>query len=275
MNHLQILQPPVTVAIDITTLPYHTEDDLPSDVSGIDDSGEMAYKFATLSLVGKSMPIVFAVEPVIESSAWDDNFTHQYHRTVRRLVQRAQEFVSIDLVLADRGFESFQVYQTLDNLDVTYLFPKVERSPEKTYIDEMEQEGQDVAVEQAMVRARHGSHECRVLFVSGRNSDTQPFITNKRIIAEHAAAWVNHYANRWWIEAEYQSIKQEFLARTSSKDHTLRFYYFVFGILMYNVWRLTDVMLKATVSRELTTALPVGKAVDRVTALSNHPNMND
>ncbi len=257
VDHLQILQPPVTVAIDITTWPYHAEDDLPSEVSGTDESGERAYKFATLSLVGKSLPIVLAVEPVIESSAWDENVPHQYHRTVRRLVRRAQEFVSIDLVLADRGFESFQVYQTLDNLGVTYLLPKVERNPETTYIEGMEEEGQDVAVEQATVRARYGNHDCRVLFVPNENDDTQVFITNKRISPENAAAWVTHYAYRWWIEAEYRSIKQEFLARTCSTDHTLRFYYFVFGILMYNVWRLTDVLLKATVSQELTTAPPV------------------
>ncbi len=68
---------------------------------------------------------------------------------------------------------------------------------------------------------------------------------------------MKRYASRWWIEAEYRSIKQAFLAKTSSTDHTLRLYYFVFGILMYNVWRLTDVLLKASVSRKLTTAPPV------------------
>jgi hypothetical protein len=258
VNHLQILQPSVTVAIDITTWPYHADGDLPPEVSGVNDSGKKAYKFATLSLVGKSMPIVLAVEPVIEGSPWDKNVPHQYHRTVRRLVRRAQEFVSIDLVLADRGFESFQVYQTLDNLGVTYLFPKVERNPETTYIEGMEEEGQDVAVEQATVRARYGRHDCRVLFVPGQTGNIQPFITNERIDdPEHAQRWVKRYAARWWIEAEYRSIKQEFLAKTSSTDHTLRLYYFVFAILMYNVWRLTDILLKATVSRELTTALPV------------------
>ncbi len=258
VNHLQILQPPVTVAIDITTWEYHADGKLPSEVSGIDDSGEKAYKFATLSLVGKSMPIVLAVEPVIESSGWDENFPHQYHRTVRRLVRRAQEFVSIDLVLADRGFESFQVYQTLANLGVTYLFPKIERNPEATYIEGMEEDGHDLAVEEATVTARNGSHDCRVLFVTSRTGDdTQVFITNKQVKPEHAEKWVHRYANRWWIEAEYRSIKQHFLARTSSKDHTLRFYYFVFGVLMYNVWRLTDVLLKATVSRELTVGPPV------------------
>ncbi len=257
VNRLQILQPPVTVAIDITTWPYHAENEPPREVSGTDDSGELAYKFATLSLVGKSMPIVLAVEPVIESSAWDDNVPHQYHRTVRRLVRRAKQFVSIDLVLADRGFESLQVYQTLDNLGVTYLFPKVETAPVQRCLEQMEQEGEDICVESVTVRARNGSHECRGLFVPNENGDTQVFITNERITPENAHRWVTHYAYRWWIEAEYRSIKQEFLARTSSTDHTLRFYYFVFGILMYNVWRLTDMLLKATVSQELTTAPPV------------------
>lgn len=258
VNHLQILQPPVTVAIDITSWPYHAEENLPKEVSGTDKSDERAYKFATLSLVGKSLPIVLAVEPVIESSAWEENFPHQVHRTVRRLVRRAQDFVAIDLVLADRGFESLEVYQTLDNLGVTYLFPKVEREPETTYIDEIEQEGQNVAIEQATIRARGGHHDCRVLFVTGQNGDIQPFITNEQINdPDHAQRWVKRYASRWWIEAEYRSIKQQFLARTSSTDHTLRLYYFVFGVLMYNVWRLTDVLLKATISRELTTAPPV------------------
>ncbi len=151
-----------------------------------------------------------------------------------------------------------EVYQTLDNLGVTYLLPKVEREPETTYIEQMDHEGQDTAVEQATVRARHGSHGCRTLFVLGRIGDTQPFITNERINdPDQAQRWVKRYAARWWIEAEYRSIKQEFLARTSSNDHTLRLYYFVFAILMYNVWRLTDVLLKVTVSRELTTAPPV------------------
>ncbi len=158
----------------------------------------------------------------------------------------------------------------------------------------MEQEDEDVVVEQARVTARNGGHDCRGLFVPNENSDTQVCITNKRITPENAQRWVTHYAYRWWIEAEYRSIKQEFLAKTSAKNHTLRFYYFVFGVLMYNVWRLTEVLLKASISRKLTTAppvitageladwmaihlqlgpdwaatLPVGKAVDGATALS-------
>lgn len=74
----------------------------------------------------------------------------------------------------------------------------------------MEREEEDVLVESATVRARSGHHDCRVLFVPDQNDDTQPFITDKRITAKNATAWVTHYAYRWWIEAEYRSIKQGF-----------------------------------------------------------------
>lgn len=94
----------------------------------------------------------------------------------------------------------------------------------------MEQEGDDAVVEQTTVTASRGSHDCRVLFVPNENGDTQPFIMNKRITAENAAAWVTHDAYRWWIETEYRAIKLKFLTRTSSTDHILRFSYFVFSI---------------------------------------------
>lgn len=88
------------------------------------------------------------------------------------------------------------------------------------------------------------------------DGETQAFITNETIDPANAEAWVEHYAYRWCIENEYRSIKQEFLA-TTSKNLELRIYYFVFGILMYNIWRLTDVLLKASVSREITDYTPV------------------
>jgi len=269
-NDIQILQRPVTAAIDITTWEFHADDDLPSEVNGTKDPGRRAYKFATLSLVGKSMPVILAYAPVIESSAWDENPSHHYHRTVRELVKRAKEFVNIDLVLADRGFESLDVYQVLDDLGVDYLLPKIEHSSELEVAERMEQDGKDVAVERTKVDTARGSHESRLLYVPGNDGETQTFITNRSIAPEDAEAWVEHYANRWCIENEYRAIKQEFLARTSSTEHELRVYYFVFGILMYNVWRLADVLLKATVTREITDYTPAISAGELADWLAIH-----
>jgi len=109
---------PVTAAIDITTIPYYGDVDGMSMVSGMQGEEKRAFKFATLSIVGENVPLVLAIEPVRESSAWDDNRANQVHRVVRRLVRRAKEHVPIETVLCDREFDSMAVFQTLSNLDL-------------------------------------------------------------------------------------------------------------------------------------------------------------
>ena len=78
---------PVTAAIDITTVPYYGDVEGMAMVSGLNHE-ERAFKFATLSIVGLNIPLILAVEPIRESSAWDENPPNQIHRVVRRLVRR-------------------------------------------------------------------------------------------------------------------------------------------------------------------------------------------
>ena len=54
-------------------------------------------------------------------------------------------------------------------------------------------------------------------------------------------------ANRDRVQIDQGS----FLAKTSSKDYGVRLFYFVFAVLLYNIWRLTDFLLKAGVDREM------------------------
>ena len=95
---------PVTAAIDITTVPYYGDVEGMPMVSGVEGEEERAFKFATLSIIGQNIPLVLAVEPVQESSAWDENPPNQIHRIARRLVRRAKEYVPIETVLCDREF---------------------------------------------------------------------------------------------------------------------------------------------------------------------------
>jgi hypothetical protein len=94
----------VTAAIDITTVPYYGDVEGMPMVSGVEGEEERAFKFATLSIIGQNIPLVLAVEPVQESSAWDENPPNQIHRIARRLVRRAKEYVPIETVLCDREF---------------------------------------------------------------------------------------------------------------------------------------------------------------------------
>ncbi|OYR85670.1 transposase, partial [Halorubrum ezzemoulense] len=162
---------PVTAAIDITTIPYYGEVEEMPMVSGTKDRDGRAFKFATLSIIGQNIPLVLAVEPVRESSEWDENPSNQIHRTVRRLVRRAKEHVPIETVLCDREFDSIQVFQTLSNLDVNYLIPKRVSSSEQDVLEQMEEDDQEVAVESASVHVESGSHPMRLLYVPSTSGE--------------------------------------------------------------------------------------------------------
>jgi hypothetical protein len=188
---------PVTVAIDVTTVPYYGDTEGMPMVSGLTPE-DRAYKFATLSIVGYNVPLVLVVEPVRESSAWDDNASNQVHRVVRRLVRRAKDHVPIETVLCDREFDAKQVYQTLANLDVNYLIPKRIHSTEREAIDQMEVDDREVAVESARVDIESGSHPMRFLYVPSTKSEgTAVFATNIRVGPDEAEAFCRRYSRRW------------------------------------------------------------------------------
>jgi len=257
---------PVTAAIDITTVPYYGDIEGMEMVSGLNQE-DRAFKFATLSIVGLNIPLILAVEPIRESSAWDENPSNQIHRVVRRLVRRAQQHVSIETVLCDREFDSMHVFQTLSNLDVNYLIPKRITSTEESVIETMESDGRDVAVEPASVDVETGTHSMQFLYVPSTKSDgTVVFATNLRVGPDQAKSFCHRYSRRWQIENEYKSIKNDFLAKTSSKDYRVRLFYFVFAVLLYNIWRLTDFLLKAGVDGEMDYApvLTAGECVELV-----------
>jgi len=52
----------------------------------------------------------------------------------------------------------------------------------------------------------------------------------------------------------------------SSQDYHVRLFYFVFVVLLYNIWRLTDFLLKTAVDGEMDYApvLTAGECVEMV-----------
>jgi hypothetical protein len=266
---------PVTVAIDITAIPYYGKVEEMPMVSGTKKDDQRAFKFATQSIVGQNIPLILAVEPIRESSEWDENRSNQIHRVVRRLVRQAQEHIQIETVLCDREFDSRQVFQTLSNLGVNYLIPKRITSTEREAIEKMEKDGQEVAVESASVHVETGSHPMRFLYVPATKGEgTAVFATNLHVGPDEAESFCQRYSRRWQIENEYKSIKNDFLAKTSSKDYRVRLFYFVFAVLLYNIWRLTDFLLKASVEGAIDYApvLTAGECVELISSVLIPPD---
>ena len=54
------------------------------------------------------------------------------------------------------------------------------------------------------------------------------------------------YGKRWGIETSYRVKKHSYLPKTTSKDYQIRLFYFMFSVLLYNLWILTDILLWLT-----------------------------
>ncbi|MFC4541683.1 transposase [Halosolutus amylolyticus] len=60
---------------------------------------------------------------------------------------------------------------------------------------------------------------------------------------------IRKYKHRWGIENGFKQIKS-FRVRTTSMDHEYRFFNFLYACTMYNVWRLTDLLVKLELRAE-------------------------
>nr|WP_255291467.1 hypothetical protein [Natrinema sp. CBA1119] len=61
---------------------------------------------------------------------------------------------------------------------------------------------------------------------------------------ESARAYAAAFRRRWGIETSYRQIG-DFLPRTSSPTFSVRLFYFLFAVAMYNLWILANVLVSA------------------------------
>lgn len=140
---------------------------------------------------------------------------------------------------------------------MTYLIPKriYPASQEVEDIEELEQEAvTGVGVVRDIPHSFEGrEHRGSIMYVESteRKDSYAVFTTNRDVPVEQVAGFVDQYRWRWQIKNEYKSIKKHFLPTVASTDYCIRFIYFVFGAVMYNVWRLTNLLFRDAVADEV------------------------
>jgi hypothetical protein len=260
-------------AIDITHEQFHVwpwEDketgvakpDYPKMVSGYKKDGEYerGYKYATITLVGDHAPIVLGIEPVKEDSTWERDGSPSYSKSdlVSRLLDRAEQFVDLDMVMFDRGFYANRVYADVDERGLTYLSPVPTYEDDLAAIQDIQKHPTaDAAVKHDVPFGIDGEvhHKAEFLYTPSTSDDADGkyavFVTNQdHVEPEEIASVVNGYSRRWDIENQYKSIK-DFLPKTSSTDYRLRLCNFALSTLIYNLWRLTDYLIKVALDKPI------------------------
>jgi hypothetical protein len=251
----RVFETPVDVAVDIHDWLFYGEEDTPKVANTNPDQGtNLAYKFATICIV--SPPARFTLDWTI----LEDGSTDELAAAIRQLVSTAREYVQINHVYCDREFYRVDLVRLFDELDVDLVMRaptnrgvkrRIAEHDEDTFITEYEMRRKNpptcrVSVRLIVVphRTREDDHFC---LVTTRELDTDA--------VEFAEPLAEAYRRRWGIETSYRKIT-EFLARTTSPTFTVRLFYFLFAVALYNLWVLVNLVVTAPRAVSATPVIP-------------------
>lgn len=253
-QHLQFDRPS-EVAIDMTYVAYDGERDELEMVMGAPRTKayDWCYKFATLTVVGENVKFTLAMRPVQKGEL--------VGTIVSDLLEQAREHVSIKTVYADSEFCSVASLRALEEANCEYVIPSPKNKRVKREIEGMDRDVK-VKSEYGIYGAIPGggtqerAEPDLVLLPSTiEEGKTVAFVTNKDVDDETsydrqlAKRVILRYDRRWGIENSYKTIK-DFLAWTTSKDFSVRLFYFGFAVLLYDMWLLVDLIVQVSLDIE-------------------------
>lgn len=213
--------------------------------------------------MAEDTPLIIAIEPVRDERWWekvDDDV--EVERTPRgdvvdRLLEQATDHVDIHKVFCDREFDAHAVRDSIDRRTIQYVNGKVKRSnTDYEKIEEViEDPVYDTRIEHAECWHEGRMHKVSIVYKPG--GEYSMFTLNGWVDPHRAQALIDQYRHRWTIENEYKTIKEHYLPPTASKDYRVRFLYFVIGVILYNIWRLANFVVRDEVDAHLGESPPL------------------
>ena len=86
--------------------------------------------------------------------------------------------------------------------------------------------------------------------ITEKDGDKHAFATNLNLGLKRRFLYLYKlYGKRWNIETSYRLMDHDFKARTTSKKYVIRLFYFLFCVLLYNLWILSNIILASWMLR--------------------------
>jgi len=228
----------VDVAIDLHEWRFYGSADTDHVITTYPDLGtNRAFCFATLCIVTPRVRFTLDVLPM------DANGFRAKREAVRSLLETAREYVSIRHVYLDRGFYQVHVVAELEQLGVDYI---VRARPSSGMKDRLSAGAETVVDDYTMRRKRPptASVDVTVFAVPHRSNEDEHvwFVTSLDGDQSTAKAYAAAFRRRWGIETSYRQIG-DFLPRTSSPTFSVRLFYFLFAVSLYNLRVLANILI--------------------------------
>jgi len=224
------------VAIDFTEWYFYGDRGAPMVVGKEPERGtSKCYKFATINIVEAGKRFTLLALPVGPFDTKEE--------ILRKLLSYVLERIKIRRLYVDRGFCDSNAIKVFNSLHLKYLMPATKIStvkdvmaitPAPRIITDFEMK--DVTFNLVIIEEEleNGTKEKRAF------ATNEEYNENDLNLAERL---FDLYGKRWGIETSYRVKKHSYLPKTTSKNYQIRLFYFMFSVLMYNLWILADILI--------------------------------
>jgi putative transposase len=235
-NQLFSTRKKLDVAIDFTEWYYYGNRSTTMVVGKEPDRGtSKCYKFATINIVEAGKRFTLLALPV-------GPFTNK-EEILKQLLTFTKQRIRIRRLYVDRGFFDSKSIRLFNNMHLTYIMPAsnistvkqlLQITPAPHIITDFPMK--DISFNLIIVEDEEKDGKIvKRAFATNETYDEQDVDLTERLFFL--------YGKRWGIETSYRVKKHSFLPKTTSKHYLIRLFYFLFSVLLYNLWILADILL--------------------------------
>jgi IS4 transposase len=156
-------------------------------------------------------------------------------RLVDTLIKTAKEYVKIRVVLLDRGFRDVKLLNDLEYRGAPVLMPMIKDKKGEKCFEELGR--RNFRAIRYWLKNQEGEYaDVKLLMIRLSNGKEIGFYTTLRNTWLHNGNYyLNLYKKRWKIETGYR-LQNMFLAKTTSINRVIRYFYFCYAVAMHNLW---------------------------------------
>jgi len=189
------------------------------------------FRFATVNIVESGRRFTLLALPM---HAFDEK-----SKVLDELITYAKKKISIRNVYVDRGFFNVKCIMALEKQKVKWLMPAVRNRAIKKLMKEYDS---PKVLDYLIGRKNFDQVKFKLVIVNDKDNVKRVFATNLQVTEDNAKILFKEYGKRWGIETSYR-VKGDFKARTTSKKHIVRLFYFMFCSCLYNLWVLVNIIV--------------------------------
>ncbi len=219
------------VAYDVHKIPFYGYKNSEYIKGGKHERGtSYFYHFLTCDIVVAGKRFTIDVVPI--------HPLHSIENLLDISLQKVKKKIHIDRAFLDRGFANSKCIEVLKKNRINFIMPMPRNDRIKQWMDKSE-ECKARLVENFEINKQL----VNLYLVDDEEGIKRSFITNLNVPVLLSHYFYRWYGKRWGIETGYRLKAQDFKPRTTSKNYTLRLFYFLFTVMLYNLWVLTNIIV--------------------------------